>query len=100
MVSLLLCMAALVCVAHAAEPVDVRVGIAQASSDVGLYLAAKKGYFKAEGLNVTFIPFDSGARMVAPLGAGQLDVGAGSAAAGFYNAVARDIPIKIVADKG
>jgi NitT/TauT family transport system substrate-binding protein len=38
--------------------------------------------------------------MVAPLGAGQLDVGAGSPAAGLYNAVARGIPIKIVADKG
>lgn len=98
MASLLVCM--LVAAAHAAEPVNVRVGIAQASSDVGLYLAQKKGYFKAEGLNVTFIPFDSGARMVAPLGAGQLDVGAGSASAGLYNAVARGIPIKIVADKG
>ncbi|HZQ62311.1 MAG TPA: ABC transporter substrate-binding protein [Casimicrobiaceae bacterium] len=86
--------------AFAAEPISVRVGIAQASSDVGLYLAQKKGYFKAEGLNVTFIPFDSGARMVAPLGAGQLEVGAGSAAAGLYNAVARGIAIKIVADKG
>ena len=85
---------------HAAEPVAVRVGIAQASSDVGLYLAEKKGYFKAEGLTVSFIPFDSGARMVAPLGAGQLDVGAGSPAAGLYNAVARGINIKIVADKG
>jgi len=86
--------------AAAAEPVAVRVGIAQASSDVGLYLAQKKGYFQAEGLNVTFIPFDSGARMVAPLGAGQLDVGAGSAAAGLYNAVSRGLAIKIVADKG
>ena len=85
---------------RAAEPVAVRVGIAQASSDVGLYLAEKKGYFKAEGLSVSFIPFDSGARMVAPLGAGQLDVGAGSPAAGLYNAVARGIEIKIVADKG
>ena len=83
-----------------AGPVSVRVGIAQASSDVGLYLAQKKGYFQAEGLDVSFVPFDSGARMVAPIGAGQLDVGAGSAAAGFYNAVARGIPIKIVADKG
>jgi len=87
-------------VVRAAEPVTVRVGIAQASSDVGLYLAEKKGYFKAEGLNVSFVAFDSGARMVAPLGAGQLDVGAGSAAAGFYNAVARGLAIKIVADKG
>ncbi len=87
-------------VAHAAEPVSVRVGIAQASSDVGLYIADKKGYFKQEGITVTFTPFDSAAKMVAPLGAGQLDVGAGSASAGLYNAVARGIDIKIVADKG
>jgi NitT/TauT family transport system substrate-binding protein len=78
----------------------VRVGIARASSDVGLFIAHKKGYFTAEGLEVSFVPFDSGARMVAPLGAGRLDVGAGSPSAGLYNAVARGIAIKIVADKG
>lgn len=83
---------------HAQE--IVRVGIVNASSDVGLYVADKKGYFKQEGIGVEFTPFDSGARMVAPLGAGQLDVGAGSASAGLYNAVARGIAIKIVADKG
>ena len=87
-------------IALGAEPVAVRVGIAQTSSDVGLFIADKKGYFKQEGLAVTFTPFDSAARMVAPLGAGQLDVGAGSASAGLYNAVARGIEIKIVADKG
>ena len=88
------------CTDRAAEPITVRVGIANASSDVGLFIAHKKGYFQAEGLNVSFVPFDSGARMVAPLGAGQLDVGAGSPSAGLYNAVVRGIPIKIVADKG
>jgi NitT/TauT family transport system substrate-binding protein len=85
---------------HAAEPAKVRVGIANASSDVGLFLADKKGYFRQEGLDVSFVSFDSGAKMVAPLGNGQLDVGAGSPAAGLYNAVARGIDIKIVADKG
>src|SRR5262249_25679913 len=34
-----------------------------------------------------------------PLGAGQLQAGAGSASAGLYNAVARGIRIRIVADK-
>src|SRR3954451_22301138 len=97
-VAMLACM--FTTLAGAAEPVAVRVGIAQASSDVGLYLAQKKGYFQAEGLNVSFIPFDSGARMVAPRGPGQLDVGAGSVSAGLYNAVTRGISIKIVADKG
>ena len=86
--------------AGAAEPVNVRVGIVNASSDVGFFIADKKGYFKQEGISVTFTEFDSGARMVAPLGGGQLDVGAGSVSAGLYNAVTRGIDIKIVADKG
>jgi len=88
------------CSDGAGAPVTVRVGIASASSDVGLFIAHKKGYFTAEGLGVSFVPFDSGARMVAPLGAGQLDVGAGSPSAGLYNAVVRGMAIKIVADKG
>ncbi|MEO5787219.1 MAG: ABC transporter substrate-binding protein [Casimicrobiaceae bacterium] len=87
-------------IVQAAELTNVRVGIAQASSDVGFFIADKKGYFKDEGIAVTMTPFDSAAKMVAPLGAGQLDVGAGSASAGLYNAVARGIEMKIVADKG
>lgn len=86
--------------ALAADPTPVRVAIVNAISDVGFFIADKKGYFKEEGLAVTFTSFDSGAKMVAPLGAGQLDVGAGSASAGLYNAIARGIDIKIVADKG
>jgi NitT/TauT family transport system substrate-binding protein len=75
------------------------VGIVEASSDIGFLIADHKGYFRDEGIDVTITPFDSGARMIAPLGVGQLDVGGGSASAGLYNAVARGIAIKIVADK-
>jgi NitT/TauT family transport system substrate-binding protein len=85
---------------HAAKLTTVRVGIANASSDVAFFIADKKGYFRAEGIDAQFLPFDSGAKMVAPLGAGQLDVAGGSPSAGLYNAVARGIGIKIVADKG
>ena len=84
----------------AADPIAVKVGIVNASSDVGFFIADKKGYFKHEGINVVFVPFDSAAKMVAPLGVGQLDVGGGSPSAGLYNAAARGIDIKIVADKG
>jgi NitT/TauT family transport system substrate-binding protein len=84
---------------HAAD-VPLRVGVSAASSDVVFYIADKKGYFKQEGLAVAFTPFDSAAKMVAPLGAGQLDIGGGSPSAGLYNAVERGIDIKIVADKG
>jgi NitT/TauT family transport system substrate-binding protein len=78
----------------------VRIGTASVSSDAGFFIADKKGYFKKEGITVTFTTFNSAAKMVAPLGAGQLDVGGGTVAAGLYNAVGRDIDIKIVADKG
>jgi len=88
------------CVVHAATPTVVHVGIVNATSDVPFYIADKLGYFRAEGIDVRFTPFDSGAKMVAPLGAGELDVAGGSPAAGLYNAVERGINIKIVADKG
>ena len=39
-------------------------------------------------------------QMIGPLGMGQLDVGAGTVAASLYNAVAQNIAIRAVADKG
>jgi NitT/TauT family transport system substrate-binding protein len=78
----------------------VTVGIANSLSDVPFFIANENGYFRDAGLDVKLQAFDSGARMIAPLGAGQLDVAAGSASAGLYNAVARNIDVKIVADKG
>lgn len=84
--------------ATAADPV--RIGTANTSSDVGFFIAEKRGYFKDEGIEVTFTPFDSAAKMIAPLGVGQLDVGGGAPSSALYNAVARGVNVKIVADKG
>jgi NitT/TauT family transport system substrate-binding protein len=81
-------------------PVKVRVGNVQGTSDAGAYIALEKGYFKEQAIDIEFVPFDSGTKMVAPLGAGQLDVGAGNPSAGLYNAINRGIHLKIVADKG
>jgi NitT/TauT family transport system substrate-binding protein len=94
---------AIVALAYPALAVDepnIRVGISNTSSDSGIFIAQKKGYFRDEGLTVTTVPFDSAAKMIGPLGAGQLDAGAGSAAAGLYNAVGRGIKIQVVADAG
>jgi len=77
----------------------ITVGATSSTSDAPIYIADKKGYFRAEGLEVKVVNFRSAADMVAPLGAGQIEAGAGSASAGLYNAVARGIRIKIVADK-
>ncbi len=77
----------------------ISVGATSSTSDAPIYIADKKGYFRAEGLEVKVVNYRSAADMVAPLGAGQIEAGAGSASAGLYNAVARGIRIKIVADK-
>lgn len=83
-----------------AQAVDkVSIGVVNSSSDVGLFIADAKGYFKAENIEASFNTFDSAAKMVAPLAAGQLDVGGGAASSGLYNAVERGLNIKIVADK-
>lgn len=80
------------------EMQTVRVGVISSLSMAPFYIADRLGYFKDEGLNVQFVQFDSVTNMVAPLGVGQLDVGGGALAAGIYNAVARGIDVKVVAD--
>jgi NitT/TauT family transport system substrate-binding protein len=77
----------------------ITVGATSSTSDAPIFIADRKGYFRDEGLDVKVVNFRSAADMVAPLGAGQIEAGAGSASAGLYNAVARGIKIKIVADK-
>lgn len=78
----------------------VKVGVNGVVSDAAFFIAQKKGYFAKQGIKVEFVHFDSGPQMVAPLGTGQVDVAAGASSAGLFNASARGIGLKIVADKG
>src|SRR5262249_6999106 len=64
--------------ARAQAPIVVSVGAASTTSDAPIYIADKKGYFREEGLAAKVTNFRSAADMVAPLGIGQLDAGAGS----------------------
>lgn len=86
--------------ARAQSSLDVvQVGSLLSVSDAGLLIADRKGYFRDVGISVNFHTFDSAALMVAPLGTGQLDAGGGAPSAGLYNAIARGINLKIVADR-
>lgn len=82
------------------EGVVVESGVTNSLSDALLYIAEAKGYFEDEGLDVKLRPFKSAAEMIPYLAAGHLSVGAGAPSAGFYNGIARNIDIQIVADKG
>jgi NitT/TauT family transport system substrate-binding protein len=86
--------------AGAQAPAVVKLASAGIASDIGFFIAHKKGYFRAEGLDVQMTQLANSPQMIGPLGMGQLDVGAGTVAAGLYNAVAQKIAIRAVADKG
>ena len=85
--------------AQTAPTALVKAGITNALADAPFYVADKRGYFAQEGLKVELVSFDAAARMVAPLASGELDAGGGGIAAGLFNAVARGVGAKIVADK-
>jgi NitT/TauT family transport system substrate-binding protein len=92
-------LACLVATPVAAAGTPVRVGITSSASDVSLFIAHKRGYFAAEGLDVSFTTFNSAAQMIAPFTAGEIDIGTGATSAAFYNGISRGIDLRIVADK-
>ena len=82
-----------------AAATKVTLGIVDTVSDAPYFIADARGYFKDEGLDVDIASFPSGAKMIASLSTGDLDVSGGAVSAGLYNANEREIAIKIVADK-
>jgi NitT/TauT family transport system substrate-binding protein len=86
-----------------AEPVNPRQVVRVA--DTGLaaqgptYIAVERGYFDALGLDIEMVPGIT-ADMVALLNSGQLDVGIAAISPAFYNAVARGVGMRMVADHG
>jgi NitT/TauT family transport system substrate-binding protein len=78
----------------------VKLGDLAAISNAAIYIAVEKGFFKEQGVNTEITNFDSAAKMVPALVAGELEVSVGSASAGLFNAVAQQAPFRIVADKG
>lgn len=78
----------------------VKVGDLLAISNVGIYAAIEKGYFKEVGIRNEITTFASAAKMPPALTAGELEIGVGTAGAGLFNAIRAGAPYRIVADKG
>ena len=83
-----------------AQETVVKVVMKQVVSDGGVLIGMAKGYYKDLGIKIEPVQFNTGQEMINALAAGQLDVGATVTASGLFNAMSRDIPVKIVADKG
>lgn len=92
---------ALLACALPARAVDlVKIGNLNTIADIQIHIAEEKGYFAQEGIKSEFILFDASAKMIAPLGTGDLDIGGGATAVSLFNAIDRGIGVRIVADKG
>src|SRR4051812_13037334 len=77
-----------------------RVGTYVTVSDAGLYVAAEKGYFRDQGIEVEFSKLDTGSIVMTSLASKAIDVAGGSPGAGIYNASRQGVDVKMVADKG
>jgi NitT/TauT family transport system substrate-binding protein len=77
----------------------VRIGTVASTGEFILNVAQGKGYFAQEGIEPDYTFFDSAAKAIAPLGTGQIDIAGGAVSAGLFNAIERDIEIRIIADR-
>jgi NitT/TauT family transport system substrate-binding protein len=80
------------------EPAHVRITDIQITSAAGSYIAAEKGYFAEEGIRAEFVAI--GPDQIPALVADQGDVAGAAINAFLFNAFARGLPLKGVADHG
>jgi ABC-type nitrate/sulfonate/bicarbonate transport system substrate-binding protein len=80
--------------------VPVRMGYLGVASDAGIFIALDKGFFKEQGLDLSLERFGVGADQMALLGSGRLDIASGAPSPTLFNAIARGLPVVVVADKG
>lgn len=82
-----------------AQEVVVKVGIAKALATAATMIAVEKGYFKEAGVKVEIENLDSAANVVTLLAQNQLQIVEGGIAVNYFNALERNLPLTIVADR-
>src|SRR3954453_8314720 len=70
-------------VAHAADPL--RLGLLHTLSPAPFYIAQERGYFRDEGIDLTFRFFNAAQPIAAAAVAGDVDVGVTALTGGFFN---------------
>lgn len=78
----------------------VKVGTVGSFSDAGFAIGIARGYYVRQGLDIAVERLDSAARMIPFVSTGQLDVAGGGPSAGLFQALARGVDVRLVADKG
>ncbi|HLI29245.1 MAG TPA: ABC transporter substrate-binding protein [Chloroflexota bacterium] len=80
-------------------PVSLTFSAPGSSASAGVFVAIDRGYFRALGLDVRFTLVGGGLELLPALAANQIDIGAAAPSAGLFNALARDVPVKILAEQ-
>lgn len=75
---------------------DLKIGMVRLPT--AIFIALDRGYFAAEGLNVTPVFSQNGAEIVPELATGKIDVAVASPGASLFNALAIGVDARIVAD--
>jgi len=99
MLRLLLACLLLAPLGAAAQETTVRIGVARSVSNGAELIAIEKGYFTQHNIKVEIELLDSSANAIALLAQGRLDMIAGGISAGYFNALEKNLPITIVADR-
>ncbi len=80
--------------------VALKVGAIGAVSDAGIFIAQDRGYFSDEGLDVELIGFKAAPQILPAIATGEVQVSGSAVTPALFNAFARGIGMKLVADKG
>lgn len=81
----------------AGELTQIKVGFVPVMVFAPVFVAKDLGYYAEEGLDVQLEPFPGGADPVVLTASGELDAAFAGMGPAFWNGVAQDLPIKIVA---
>jgi len=82
-----------------AQETTVRIGMARSTSNSAELMATNKGYFKQFGIKLEIEDIESSANVIALLAQGRLNMVAGGISAGYFNAIDKNLPVTIVADR-
>src|SRR5262249_43242736 len=78
-----------------AQETTVRIGNAPSIASGALLIAIERGYFREAGIKVVIESLDSAANAIALLAQNQFQIIEGGLAAGYFNALEKDLPITI-----
>lgn len=82
-----------------AEETTIRIGLVRSISNGAELIALDRGYFKQAGLKVEIEDIDTSANTMVLLATNQLQIVAGGVAAGYFNALEKNLPVTIIADR-